>query len=87
MKFVWLDVAGGGEIPVNPDQVMYLRAGHDDDEGKTQVVFDAGPNGLHCVTVIGEGRKVAEMLESTPLVPASPERQRAQTKAARPQRT
>lgn len=85
MKFVWLDVPGGGQIPVNPDQVMYLRQGQAEDDGKTEIVFDAGPYGLHTVIVSGDGRDVAKQLEDAPAgAPASPEPQRSKTKAARP---
>lgn len=63
MRFVWLDVPGGGEIPVNPDQVAYLRTGQGaEHEGKTEVVFGAVNGGLHSVIVQGDGRDIAEQL-------------------------
>lgn len=63
MRFVWLDVPGGGEIPVNPDQVAYLRAGQGDHQSRTEVVFGAVNGGLHSVIVTGEGRAVADALQ------------------------
>jgi hypothetical protein len=68
MKFVWLDVPGGGAIPINPDQVAYLRNSVTL-EGQTQVVFGAVPGGLHSVAVLGDGREVAEKLEAAPEPP------------------
>lgn len=69
MRFVWLDVPGGGEIPVNPDQVAYLRAGQAAHEGLTEVVFGAVTGGLHSVIVEGDGRDVAAQLEFRELAP------------------
>jgi hypothetical protein len=42
MRFVWLDVVGGGRVPVNPDQVRYIKRNR---AGRTTVVFGAIPGG------------------------------------------
>jgi hypothetical protein len=63
MRLVWLDVPGGGEIPVNPDQVAYLRMGQGEHGGKTEVVFGAVNGGLHSVIVAGDGYDVAGKLQ------------------------
>lgn len=59
VRFVWLDVPAGGRVPVNPDQVAYLRQ----HEGRTLVVFGAVAGGLHELAVAGDGDAVARRLE------------------------
>lgn len=68
VKFVWLDVPAGGSVPVNPDQVAYLRQ----HEGRTLVVFGAVAGGFHELHVAGDGEKVAKMLESGLSHPTGP---------------
>lgn len=68
VKFVWLDVPAGGRVPVNPDQVAYLRQL----EGRTMVVFGAVAGGFHELAVAGDGDRVAKMLESGVSVPGGP---------------
>lgn len=72
MKFVWLDVPGGGQIPVNPDQVAYLKISSVFHEGRTEIVFGAVNGGLHSVIVEGEGREVAAALTGAPEQPPAP---------------
>lgn len=59
VKFVWLDEPAGGRVPVNPDQVAYLRQV----DGVTHVVFGAVPGGVHSIAVAGDGDDVAKRLE------------------------
>lgn len=66
VKFVWLDVPAGGRVPVNPDQVAYLRQA----EGRTLVVFGAVAGGLHELHVAGDGDEVAQRLEEGLSAPA-----------------
>ncbi len=61
-EFVWLEVPGGGRVPVNPDQVAYLRS----QDGRTELVFGAVQGGLHTLAVAGDGESVAAQLEASP---------------------
>lgn len=84
VKFVWLAVPLGGQIPVNPDQVAYLRQTKD---GQTAVVFGAMQGGLHEQLVEGDGLSVAAALEAAgavlsaapPTAPSPRRRSRART--------
>lgn len=58
VKFVWLDVAGG-QVPVNPDQVAYIKRSG----ASTSLVFGAVAGGLHELVVLGDGEEVAWQLE------------------------
>jgi hypothetical protein len=68
VKFVWLDVPGPGRVPVNPDQVAYLRQ----IDGQTRVVFGAIPGGFHELTVLGNGDEIAKRLEAGVSAPGRP---------------
>lgn len=67
-KFVWLAVPGQKHIPVNPDQVQYLRIR----EGETVLVFGAGAHGLHEVVVTGPINEIVVALGGTPLPEPAP---------------
>jgi hypothetical protein len=59
VKFVWLEAAGGGRVPVNPDQVLYVR----NIEGSARVVFGAFPGGFHELVLAGDGEEIIDALE------------------------
>lgn len=59
-KFIWLEVVGGGLVPVNPDQVQYLRRTR---EGATAIVFGAFNGGVHELLVADEAGVVVHQLE------------------------
>lgn len=77
VKFVWLDVAGG-KVPVNPDQVAYIKRSG----ASTSLVFGAVPGGLHELAVLGDGEEVARQLEAAQGPPAAPPRPKAKGKTA-----
>lgn len=68
VKFVWLDMRDGGQLPVNPDQVQYLRQTRD---GGTAVVFGALQGAMHELIVAGDGETVAALLEAATAQPAT----------------
>lgn len=77
VKFVWLDVPAGGRVPVNADQVAYLRQ----HEGRTMVVFGAVPGGFHELAVAGDGDQVAQLLEDGQSAAQAPPKPRPKRKA------
>lgn len=60
-KFVWIDVENGGRVPINPDQVRYLRRTVD---GKTGIVFGAFAGGYDQVVSEMGAEAVVMLLES-----------------------
>ncbi len=60
VKFVWLDADNGGQVPVNPDQVMYLRRTAD---GKTGVVMSSFGGGMDQIVVTTDAQHTAALLE------------------------
>lgn len=78
MRFVWLDQQDGTKVPINPDQVAYLRRSQ---TGATEVVFGAVNGGLHSILVAGSGESVAarisggaDQIPEAPARPRSPKR-------------
>lgn len=60
VKFVWLEVGDGARIPVNPDQVRYLKRTR---EGKTAIVFSAMPGGFDELVLEMDAEEAVEALE------------------------
>jgi hypothetical protein len=59
-KFVWIDVENGGRVPINPDQVRYLRRTR---QGKTAIIFGAIAGGFDEVISEASAHDVVAMLE------------------------
>ena len=69
MRWVWLETTMG-RVPVNPDQVAYLRSAP---TGRgARVVFGAAAAGLHEIEAHGSLAEVAKALESEPADDVSP---------------
>lgn len=84
VKFVWLNVAGGGRVPVNPDQVQHLRQTR---EGATALVFGAFNGGFHEILAADDVLAVMLQLEGlTPGAPAPPGARSFPRAKRRPQR-
>jgi hypothetical protein len=83
MRLIWLAMPDGGQCPVNPDQVQYLRM---TSEGATALVFGAVAGGLHQLVVAGDGESVAAALEGPFLAPAAAPTPKPKP-PARPKRT
>lgn len=61
VKFVWLEVGDGARVPVNPDQVRYLKRTR---EGKTAIVFSAMPGGFDELVIEMDAAAAVAALEA-----------------------
>lgn len=81
MRFVWLAALDGGQVPVNPDQVCYLRP-YPRREPATEIVFGAVAGGLHSLAVLGDGEDIAAALLGPEAVAQLARRREAEAAAA-----
>lgn len=70
-KFVWFESYTEGRVPVNPDQVAYVRKGV---RGETQLVFGAIQGGFHMLQVAGPVDEAVDALEGGQEKAAAPVR-------------
>lgn len=68
-RFVWVPVKNGGDVPVNPDQVKYMRRTV---EGDTALVFGALNGGFDQVAVSCSAEEAVELLGGEPKPAAKP---------------